>query len=186
MRRYRIAQGGLRSMQRVPGAVQRHQCVHARLPRAMALLRRTGTQTADNPGPRISSASRRERRRAAQHPGNAKRTTRLPATFHARAMHHHVPPKTEGAGNAGRLGAPAASRAAKESTRVSHHRFAETSRHSLRDGFNAFLRALPGEPGVLSPSPAQRASVVAALTPASGCQDHTTSPSARHIARQLM
>jgi len=34
-----------------------------------------------------------------------------------------------------------------EGTQVSHHRFAETIRHSLRDGFNGFLRALSGEPG---------------------------------------
>jgi hypothetical protein len=32
-----------------------------------------------------------------------------------------------------------------KSTRVSHHRHAETFRHSLRNGFNGFLRALPGD-----------------------------------------
>ena len=41
--------------------------------------------------------------------------------------------------------APAALCAKVESTQVSHHRFAETIRHSLRDGFNGFLRALPGD-----------------------------------------
>jgi len=34
-----------------------------------------------------------------------------------------------------------------ESIRVSHHRFTGSSRPSLRNGFNGFLRALLGEPG---------------------------------------
>jgi hypothetical protein len=65
-----------------------------------------------------------------------------------------------------------------ESTRVSHHRHTGETRHSLRDGFNGFLRALPSDRALLSLSPAQCASIVANLTPASGRQDHTTSPSA--------
>jgi hypothetical protein len=51
-------------------------------------------------------------------------------------------------------------------------------RLSLHNGFNGFLRALPGEPGFLSPFPALSASFIAELTPVSGRQDHTTSPSA--------
>jgi len=74
--------------------------------------------------------------------------------------------------------APAASYAKVKSIRASHHRFTGSIRPSLRNGFNGFLRALPGEPGLLSPSPAQCVSIVANLTPASGRQDHTTSPSA--------
>src|SRR5882724_6612198 len=62
-----------------------------------------------------------------------------------------------------------------ENTRVSHHRFAEIIRPSLRNGFNGFLRTLPGDRACLSPSPADNS---ADLTPASGRQDHTTSPSA--------
>jgi hypothetical protein len=77
------------------------------------------------------------------------------------------------------LDAPAASYARIESIRVSHHGHTGNARHSPRNGFNGFLRALPGEPGLLSPSPARCASIVAELTPASGRQDHTTSPSAR-------
>ncbi len=46
-----------------------------------------------------------------------------------------------------------------------------------RNGFNGFLRALPGDRAFLSPSPAEASS--ADLTPASRRQDHTTSPSAR-------
>ena len=54
---------------------------------------------------------------------------------------------------------------------------AGTIRHSLRDGFNGVLRALPGNRAFLLPSPAAFVTP-ARLTPASGCQDHTTSPSA--------
>jgi hypothetical protein len=57
----------------------------------------------------------------------------------------------------------------------SHHGHTGITRHSLRNGFNGFLRALcvrtclpPSSSGVAS----------ANLTPASGRQDHTTSPSA--------
>jgi hypothetical protein len=44
-----------------------------------------------------------------------------------------------------------------------------------RNGFNGFLRALPGDRAFLSPSSADNS---ANLTPASRRQDHTTSPSA--------
>jgi hypothetical protein len=50
------------------------------------------------------------------------------------------------------------------------------TRHSPRNGFNGFLRALPGDRAFLPPSPAEMSS--ANLTPASGRQDHTASPSA--------
>ena len=40
-------------------------------------------------------------------------------------------------------------------TRVSHRGHAENTRHSLRNGFNGFLRALPGDRACLSPSPVQ-------------------------------
>ena len=45
------------------------------------------------------------------------------------------------------------------------------------DGFNGFLRALPGDRAFLPPSP-PRSLLLKNLTPASGRQDHTTSPSA--------
>jgi hypothetical protein len=60
-------------------------------------------------------------------------------------------------------------------TRVSHHGHTGNTRHSPRNGFNGFLRALPGDRALLPPSPADHS---ANLTPASGRQDHTTSPSA--------
>ena len=61
--------------------------------------------------------------------------------------------------------APIASRASEKSTRASHHRFIRIIRLSPRDGFIGFLRALPKTSS-------------AGLTPASGRQDHTSSPHA--------
>src|SRR6478752_3045609 len=60
-----------------------------------------------------------------------------------------------------------------ESTRVSHHGHTGYTRHSPRNGFNGFLRALPGDHACLPPSPAR---LLADLTPASERQDHTASP----------
>src|SRR6267154_1598674 len=51
---------------------------------------------------------------------------------------------------------------------------AGASRPSLRNGFTAY-NALPGERAFLPPSLADRST---SLTPASRCQDHTSSPSA--------
>src|SRR5947207_12498938 len=62
-----------------------------------------------------------------------------------------------------------------KSTRGSHHRFTGAARHSPRNGFNGFLRDLPGDRALLSPSPAEL--LPQNLTPASRRQDHTTSPS---------
>jgi hypothetical protein len=90
------------------------------------------------------------------------------------------PRRSEGAGNAGRLVRPQP-RVVIENTRVSHHGHTGNTRHSPRNGLNGFLRAHPGDRALLSPSPAQRASVVARLMSASGHQAHTTSPS--EIAR---
>jgi hypothetical protein len=56
-------------------------------------------------------------------------------------------------------------------------------RHSLRDGFNGFLRDLPGVHDVLVTVIGAMQSIVANLTPAKGRQDHTTSPSATVAAR---
>jgi hypothetical protein len=55
------------------------------------------------------------------------------------------------------------------------HRFAGITRHSLRNGFNGFLRALLGDRALLPPSLTDHS---VNLTPASGRQDHTASPSA--------
>src|SRR6202158_3086657 len=63
----------------------------------------------------------------------------------------------------------------KKAHERSHHGHTGFTQHSLRNGFNGFLRALPGGRAFLPPSPAENS---ASLTPASGRQDHTTSPSA--------
>jgi hypothetical protein len=81
------------------------------------------------------------------------------------------------------LAAPIASCAKVESTRVAATGSAEITRHSLRNGFNGFLRALPGDRAFLSPSPRGKC-FPQSLTPASRRQDHTTSPSASPRARQ--
>jgi hypothetical protein len=63
-----------------------------------------------------------------------------------------------------------------KNTRANSPQIHQFARRSVRNGFNGFLRALPGDRACLPPSPADIAS--ANLTPASGRQDHTTSPSA--------
>jgi hypothetical protein len=74
--------------------------------------------------------------------------------------------------------APVAACAVKKHRRQ-QPRVHRNSRHSLRNGFNGFLRALPGDHAWLPPSSARRVSVFANLAPASERQDHTTSPSAQ-------
>jgi hypothetical protein len=86
-----------------------------------------------------------------------------------------LPSKTRARGSRA-LDAPAASCAnVLVSTRVSHHRFTGTTRHSPRNGLR-LLRALPGDRACLPPSSANDASTN--LTPASGSQNDTTWPSA--------
>jgi hypothetical protein len=58
----------------------------------------------------------------------------------------------------------------------SHHRSAETSRHSLRDGFTDYTCSSPGI-GSFAPVPRQHASALR-WAPAPRRQDHTTSPCA--------
>src|SRR5207237_10689788 len=65
----------------------------------------------------------------------------------------------------------------KKAYEYSHHGHTGATRHSPRNGFNGFLRALPGDRALLPPSFADSS---ANLMPASGHQNHTTSPSARH------
>src|ERR1700733_4937014 len=85
-----------------------------------------------------------------------------------------IPPKVRGRRECRALGAPAALRAKIKSTQASHHGHTGDIRHSPRNGFNGFLRGLPGEPGLLPPWPA---AIATGLIPASGYQDATTSPS---------
>jgi hypothetical protein len=72
------------------------------------------------------------------------------------------------------------------STRRSHHRSTGFTRHSPRNGFNGFLRALPGV-RILGCHRHRRIKVCQSpvgltrlrqFSTSNGCQDHTTSPSA--------
>src|SRR6202035_3983211 len=83
----------------------------------------------------------------------------------------------EGAGNAGRPPRPQTCVRNEKAHKHSHYGHTGNTRHSPRNGFNGFLRALPGDRAFLSPSP--RGYLPQSLTPASRRQDHTTSPSAR-------
>ncbi len=100
---------------------------------------------------------------------------RIPATTFARVLQGSLAPKYKGGRRESRVrAAPAVSRANCASTRNAHEHTgsAEAVRPSLRNGFTAYF--------VLSPVTGLIATVIPLrnLTPASGCQDHTTSPSA--------
>jgi hypothetical protein len=69
---------------------------------------------------------------------------------------------------------PVAPAASCKKTRVVATGTPGSTRHSLRNGLNGFLRALLGDRALLPPSPAEISSTN--LMPASGHQDHTTSP----------
>ncbi len=64
-----------------------------------------------------------------------------------------------------------------ESTRVSHHRFGRDHPAFPAQWFYGLFRTLPGDRAFLPPS-SLRSLLLRNLTPASGRQDHTTSPSA--------
>jgi hypothetical protein len=75
----------------------------------------------------------------------------------------------------------------KKPYECSHHGYTGFARHSPRDGFNGFLRSLPGDRALLPPSSARCESILADLIPASGYQDATTSPSAdRALVRRAL
>jgi len=63
----------------------------------------------------------------------------------------------------------------------SHHGHTGETRHSPRDGFNGYCALSLVRRAFWPPSPALR---LADLTPASGCQDHTSSSSAERCPRQ--
>src|ERR1700682_509667 len=70
----------------------------------------------------------------------------------------------------------------KKAHEHSHHGHTGITRHSLRNGFNGFLRALPGDRACLSPSSAL---LLADLTPAPRRTSHTTSPPAPRLRQRL-
>jgi hypothetical protein len=100
---------------------------------------------------------------------------RLPATRCARVVHEIFRPR-EGVGNAGRTMHPQPRMQNEKAYERSHHEFTGTTRHSRTQWFYGFLRALPGDRACCHPRFAKWISQ--SLMPASGRQDHTTSPSA--------
>ena len=125
-------------------------------------LRRTGTYSCrERDGSRFCSASFR----GACH----RAALRADPLAHAALRPGHVPPhsrgamrpsaacifvprKTEGAGNAGCPSHPQPRMQNKKAYERRHHRFAGFTQHSLRNGFNGFLRALLGDRAFLPPS----------------------------------
>src|ERR1700758_2123616 len=77
--------------------------------------------------------------------------------------------ETEGAGNAGCTPHPLP-RVQNEKTHAGQHRYAEITPALPAQWLYGLLRALPGEPAFLPPSPA---SCLAGLSPALAGQDHT-------------
>jgi hypothetical protein len=99
---------------------------------------------------------------------------RIPATRSARIMPESSAPKRAW-GMPGARCTRGLVRKGKWGCTHEHTGSAEAPGIPARDGFNGFLRALPGDRALLPPSFADRSTT---LTPASGRQDHTTSPSA--------
>jgi len=92
--------------------------------------------------------------------------------------------ETKGAGNAGRSMRPQPRVQNEKSTRASHHGHTGITRHSPRNGFTAYsvLSPVTG----LSCHRRLAKNLPRNLTPASGRQDHTTSPSAeRALVRSV-
>jgi hypothetical protein len=109
----------------------------------------------------------------------------------ARAMHDPFALKNRGRRESLVPAAPAAPRAKCRKHASASPQVHRNTRPSLRNGFNGFLRDLPGDRALLSPSLARRVrrvgtdiAISANLTPASRRQDHTTSPSASQRPRQ--
>jgi hypothetical protein len=77
------------------------------------------------------------------------------AARRARVVQEFLPSREQGRRECRTLGASVAACAVKISTRVSHHGHTGITRHSPRNGFNGFLRALLGDRAFLPPSSAK-------------------------------
>jgi hypothetical protein len=102
-------------------------------------------------------------------------------------------PSREGAGNAGcPLHPQPRVQSGRKHTSVVTARSTGVPGIPARNGFNGFLRALPGDEFLLPPSSADEGFVEARsgrlslrrFSTSNGCQDHTTSPSATCAVRQ--
>ena len=132
----------------------------------------------------LLSQGRRKRIRSS----NSKHAFALAARC-ARVVDESLAQEDRGRGECRVPAAPAASCALVESTRVFTTGPPGSPGIPARNGFNGFLRALPGDRACLPPSladygfvrPGRADKTSANLTPASGRQDHTTSPSAAPV-----
>ena len=109
-------------------------------------------------------------------------TSRSRDALHPRFARKFPPSPIRGRGDAGRPMRPIAACAKVESkkhTRWSGH--TGITRHSPRNGLRSITRS-PRRPAFLPPSPLGSL-LLKSLTPASGCQDHTPSPSASKRSR---
>jgi hypothetical protein len=141
---------------------------------AIPRLRRDGTRKSwmpgSSPGMTTEFASASSFSNTASHSRNVFRVRVLPETF--------VPLTSEGAGNAGRSLRPQPCAQNKKAHKHSHHGHTGNIRHSPRNGFTAcFVLFLVI--GLFCHHPRRDAlGIIGRLTPASGHQNHTTSPSA--------
>jgi hypothetical protein len=90
----------------------------------------------------------------------------IPAASHARVHARSFALKTRAQGKPGAQCTRSLACEINKAHERSHHRFTGNTRPSLRNGFNGFLRALPGDRALLLPSPAESTS--AGLTPSVG------------------
>ena len=124
-----------------------------------------------------------------QTPKNNSKRAFAPRGASARVVDESLAQEDRGRGECRVPAAPAASCALVESTRVFTTGPPGSPGIPARNGFNGFLRALPGDRACLPPSladygfvrPGRADKTSANLTPASGRQDHTTSPSAAPV-----
>src|SRR5258705_8968275 len=98
---------------------------------------------------------------------------RVPAALIARGFAKTVRPEIRGRRECRALDAPASRAKLNKAHERSHHRYTGVDPAFPAQWFYGLLRDLPGDQACLTPSPAL---LLADLTPASGRQNHTTSP----------
>ena len=119
----------------------------------------------------------------------ARHTSAFPARMCARGSPwKFVPQQQEGAGDPhkraqGMPGVRCTRGFVQKMHEVVHHKVHRVQPAFPAQWFYGFLRALPGDRAFLPPSP-PRSLLLKDLTPASGRQDHTTSPSTSRALRQ--
>ena len=141
----------------------------------------------------VSRSATRWRHFPFQSSNNVRVWVRILAAGDARGLRHFSPSQqVEGAGKAGCALHPRSRVQMHIAKRTRAYRFSGGNPAFPAQWFYGLLRALPGDRALLPPSPrgypahtnpVGRLHLPQNLTPASGCQDHTTSPSATCIVR---